>query len=133
VPELPAALVAAPFTVVVAVITAWATLKVHSIRRERRVNLILPRLDVYKTLWSLMDEVTRAHLRHTDTELSEPKLLERDECKKIAEELNKWYFSEGKGIFLSPKARDQFMVTKHKLLTASNQIPLQTLLEEFSD
>jgi hypothetical protein len=126
--ELAAALVAAPFTVIVAIITAWATLKVHSIRRERQINLLLPRLDVYKTLWSLMDEVSRKFSR-TGTEK-----LEQEECEDIAETLHNWYFTNGNGIFLSPKARDQFVATKTKLLEPSCSITFDALLlDNFSE
>jgi hypothetical protein len=126
-PQLAAALVAAPFTVIVAIITAWATLKVHSIRRERRVNLILPRLDVYKTLWSLMDEVTREFPRTGTEELT------TEERNDIAQALHKWYFSDGNGIFLSPKARDHFVETKDRLLEPSCSITFMALLNEFSE
>jgi hypothetical protein len=63
------------------VLSIWATVVAHNVRREMQVKLLEPQLDAYRKLWSLM-EVASPSLEQE---------LSSDERSTLEGELRGWY------------------------------------------
>ena len=88
------------------VLSIWATVVAHNVRREMQVKLLEPQLDAYRKLWSLM-EVASPSLEQE---------LSSDERSTLEGALRGWYYATGNGIFLSKESRALLVKAKKSLL-----------------
>ncbi len=68
----------------------------HNYRRQIRLKLAERQADAYMRLWTLTSAASPGRLTPPD----------RAERQKLADEINRWYFDEGAGIFVSAPTRD---------------------------
>jgi hypothetical protein len=68
----------------------------HNYRRQIRLKLAERQVDAYMRLWTLTAPASPER----------PTPPDRDERQKLADGINRWYFDEGAGIFVSAPTRD---------------------------
>jgi hypothetical protein len=104
--EVIAGMIGGAFGLIGSVLSIWATVVAHNVRREMQVKLLEPQLDAYRKLWSLM-EVASPSLEQ------EWSLAERASLEST---LRGWYYAAGNGIFLSKESRALLVGAKEALL-----------------
>ena len=106
--EVVTAMIGAVFGLIGSVLSIWATVVAHNVRREMQVKLLEPQLDAYRKLWSLM-------------EVASPSLEQEwspAERASLESTLRGWYYATGNGIFLSKESRALLVKAKKSLLDA---------------
>jgi hypothetical protein len=102
---LVAALIAGGVALFAAILSAFATLRVGAIRKGLQVQIAIPRVEAYRTLWDLTKSGSTGHV------LDQPARADLDT------QLFEWYFTNGNGIFLSNRSRDLLQDVQRALMT----------------
>jgi hypothetical protein len=89
-------------TVFLALVGLWLA---HNYRRQVGLKLAERRIDAYMGLWALMADASPGR--------TEP--LDQDERQRLRDDMNRWYFAEGNGIFMSTPARDLWVAVQANL------------------
>ena len=104
--EVIAAMIGGAFGLIGSILSIWAAVVVHNVRREMQVKILEPQLEAYRKLWEL-------------TEAASPSLtqeLSPDERSVLENSLRGWYYAAGNGIFLSKESRALLVEAKKALL-----------------
>jgi hypothetical protein len=92
----------------------------QNLRRQVKVQLAQRQLDSYTALY----EITKSAPHDRQVPLS------RTERHDLNDRMNDWFYDGGRGIFLSPKARDLYVATKANLLSDPTKMKPDTLAYE---
>jgi hypothetical protein len=103
---LAAALIAGIVAILAAIMSAFATLRVGAIRKGLQVQIAIPRVEAYRTLWDLTKSGSAGHI------------LEQSARADLDAQLFEWYYTNGNGIFLSNRSRDLLQHVQRSLTTA---------------
>jgi hypothetical protein len=85
-------------------------------RLAQEAELLKPRLQAYRDLWALTEEVNPALF---DRASQETRVLDEHTRVKLRDKLRHWYFEEGRGILLSREAREILVEAKDSCLNPS--------------
>jgi hypothetical protein len=106
--EVIAAMIGGGFGLVASVLSIWATVVAHNVRREMQVKILEPQLEAYRKLWALMDVASPTLVKEWS----------REERGTLEAKLRAWYYEKGNGIFLSRESRAFLVEAKKSLLDA---------------
>lgn len=104
--EVIAAMIGGIFGLFGSILSIWATVVAHNVRREMQIKILEPQLEAYRKLWALM-AMTSPSL---DNEWSP------EERRNLEAKLRAWYYETGNGIFLSRESRALLVKGKKALL-----------------
>ena len=94
-------------TILLGLVGLWFA---YSYRRQVSIQLAERRLDAYVRLWA----ITRP------TMLGGALPLSPDQCRELHDEMARWYFDDGDGLFLSVPTRDLFHAVRSNLVCDSS-------------
>jgi len=107
--EIIAALIGGAFGLIGSVLSIWASILAHNVRREMQVNLLEPRLKACQQLWSLMDVPSP----------SLEKEWSPQDRTALETKLRNWYYENGHGIFPSRASRELLVNAKKQVLDSA--------------
>jgi hypothetical protein len=94
----------------------------HNYRRQVRLKLAERQVDAYTDLWKLTAFATPYH----------PSPLEPAERQKLYEDMGRWYFSDGNGIFVSVRTRDLFIAFRKNLVCPVSEVTPAVLARQLA-
>jgi hypothetical protein len=106
-------------TAILAVVGLWLA---HNYRRQVGLKLAERRIDAYMRLWAVLAVASPGRTTPLDS-------VER---QKLHDEMYRWYFDEGNGIFMSTPARDLWVAVSTNLACPAASVRPPTLAAELT-
>ena len=114
------AIVSGFFGLLSTVLSIWATVTAHNVRREMQVKLLEPRVEAYRKLWALT----------VNASPSLTKDFTKEEREELEKQLRDWYYDSGNGIFLSKESRKLLVEAKGLLLRGGSAADIREKLSQ---